>query len=144
MSEPFWQEGLRFECQPNCGACCNQKGEVHVSGEEIHRLATFLRLPQPQFRKRYLRRTFGKYVLQDGEGDACIFLDEKMQCSVYEARPGQCRAYPFWPQVLQDRLAWDWESLKCPGIGKGQIIPVAEIKRRVATMSGGEGEKPLK
>lgn len=130
MSEPFWQEGLRFECQPNCGACCNQKGEVHVSSAEIHRLATFMRLSQPQFRKRYLRRAFGKYVLQDGAGDACIFLNEKLQCSVYEARPEQCRAYPFWPQVLQDRLSWDWESLKCPGIGKGQIIPAEEIKRR--------------
>lgn len=135
MPEEFWKEGLRFECQPDCGACCNQTGEVHVSGPEIHRLATFLRLPTPQFRKRYLRRVHGRHVLQDGAEQACIFLNEKKQCSVYEARPEQCRTYPFWPHVLRDRLSWDWESLKCPGIGKGQIIPASEIKIKLEAMS---------
>lgn len=45
MAEVFFEEGLRFERQPNGGACCNQKSEVHVSGPKIHRRAMFLRLP---------------------------------------------------------------------------------------------------
>ena len=28
---------------------------------------------------------------------ACVFFDlEKKQCGVYEARPSQCRTFPFW------------------------------------------------
>jgi Fe-S-cluster containining protein len=28
---------------------------------------------------------------------ACIFFDlDKKQCSIYEARPKQCRTFPFW------------------------------------------------
>ncbi len=129
MADEFYQEGLRFACQPNCGACCSQAGEVWVSGPEIHRLATFLRLPQPQFRKRYLRKIHGKHALIDNAHGGCIFLSPDLKCTVYEARPDQCRTYPFWPQILRDKTSWEWESLKCPGIGKGEIIPLIQIKK---------------
>jgi len=129
MPDDFYQNGLRFQCQPNCGACCSQPGEVYVNGEEIHRLTTHLRLPTPQFRKRYLRRVHGKYSLRDREAGGCIFLGEDLRCTVYDARPNQCRTYPFWPHLLTSQLAWDWESLKCPGIGKGEVIPPSRIKK---------------
>ncbi len=129
MAEEFFNDGLRFACQPNCGACCSQKGEVFVAGPEIHRLATFLRLPQPEFRKRYLRKMHGKQALIDNANGGCIFLSSDLKCTVYEARPEQCRTYPFWPQILRDKLSWEWESLKCPGIGKGEIIPVVQIRK---------------
>jgi len=124
----FFNNGLRFQCQPDCGACCSQKGEVFVNGTEIHRLATFLRMPVAQFRKRYLRRVHGRHSLIDSAFGGCIFLEENKQCAVHPARPDQCRAYPFWPEVLVDELAWEWEKIKCPGIDNGEIIPASEIK----------------
>jgi len=129
MPDEFYKDGLRFACQPNCGACCNQKGEVWVNGEEIHRLATHLRLAQPEFRKRYLRKMHGNFALQDNAQGGCIFLSPDLKCTVYEARPEQCRTYPFWPQILRDKLSWEWESLKCPGIGQGDIVPLIQIRR---------------
>ena len=133
MPDEFYKDGLRFACQPNCGACCSQQGEVFVSGPEIHRLATFLRLSQPEFRKRYLRKVHGKHALTDQVSGACIFLSPDLKCTVYEARPDQCRTYPFWPQILRDKLSWEWESLKCPGIGKGEIVPLIQIKKLAGT-----------
>lgn len=130
MADEFYKDGLRFQCQPNCGACCSQKGDVFVNGEEVHRLATFLRMPTPQFRKRYLRRVHSKYSLLDNQAGGCIFLGNDLKCTVYEARPDQCRSYPFWPHILVSQLAWDWESLKCPGIGQGNIISAKDIKKR--------------
>ena len=129
MPDEFYNGGLRFQCQPGCGACCNQPGDVYVSAVEISRLSTFMQLPASQFRKRYLRRVHGKYSLIDREKGGCIFLSEDLKCTVYEARPHQCRTYPFWPRVLSSALAWQLEGIKCPGIDKGEVIPASEIKR---------------
>lgn len=129
MDDEFHKNSLRFQCQPNCGACCSHEGEVFVTGPEIHRLATLLRLPTAKFRKRYLRKVHGKYALIDQASGACIFLSQDLKCTVYEARPDQCRTYPFWPQILRDQLSWEWESLKCPGIGKGEVVPLTQIRK---------------
>jgi len=130
LSDEFYKAGLRFECQPNCGACCNGIGDVYVDGAEISRLATHMQLPVSQFRKRFLRRVHGKYSLTDRPQGGCIFLGDDMKCKVYEARPRQCRTYPFWPRLLSSPLAWHMEGVRCPGIGKGEIIPAEEIIRR--------------
>ena len=43
-------------------------------------------------------------------GEACIFLDETTnQCQIYEARPAQCRTYPFWPSILLSPEKWNEE-----------------------------------
>ena len=52
----------------------------------------------------------------------CVFL-ESGKCSVYQARPIQCRTYPFWEEILKSEKAWNEEAAYCPGIGKGNIIP---------------------
>ena len=50
---------------------------------------------------------------------------------VYDARPIQCSTYPFWQGILDSNAEWSRESLDCPGIGKGQPIPAAEIRERL-------------
>jgi len=45
---------------------------------------------------------------QDG-AEACIFLQDDKTCSIYEARPVQCRTYPFWPRIMKSREAWRQE-----------------------------------
>ena len=55
----------------------------------------------------------------------CALLDEeKGQCSVYEARPVQCRTWPFWPENLESPEAWDLASFECEGMvrnGEGMV-----------------------
>jgi Fe-S-cluster containining protein len=47
----------------------------------------------------------------------CIFWERG--CTVYKSRPLQCRTFPFWESIVFSRQAW--ESLACPGAGKGGI-----------------------
>jgi Fe-S-cluster containining protein len=45
--------------------------------------------------------------------DRCIFLGaDGKQCSIYEARPIQCRTYPFWPRLLSDPKEWSKEAVQ--------------------------------
>ena len=54
----------------------------------------------------------------------------KAICSVYEARPMQCRTWPFWKVNLASRQAW--ESVKkatpCPGMGSGTLVSIERIR----------------
>ena len=43
------------------------------------------------------------------KGHGCTFLTREGGCGVYEARPVQCRAYPFWPRVLKSPETWNHE-----------------------------------
>lgn len=57
------------------------------------------------------------------ESHDCIMLDRtsapgKAICSLYSVRPVQCRTWPFWPENLENREAWDGLKEECPGIDK--------------------------
>ncbi len=49
--------GLRFECQPGCTACCEQKGFVYLVEADIPRAAAFLGMTPAAFERRYVYRT---------------------------------------------------------------------------------------
>ena len=42
---------------------------------------------------------------------SCIFLDPAGQCTIYDARPVQCRTYPFWPSLLDSLEDWNDEAV---------------------------------
>jgi Fe-S-cluster containining protein len=68
-----------------------------------------------------------------------MFLKNK-QCSVYEARPNQCRTWPFWPEVMNAK-SWKKDVADfCPGVGKGPVIPAKEIERQLKIMSKTEDQ----
>ncbi len=77
--------------------------------------------------------------LKEKENFDCIFLSEA-GCSVYDARPEQCRTYPFWASVLEDQESWDAEARSCPGIGKGKSHTQEEIER---LLSNRRGQEPM-
>ena len=62
----------------------------------------------------------------------CVFLGANGQCRVYPVRPVQCRTYPFWPEVLCSGTAWEQESRRCEGIGRGGVVPVTRIRAALA------------
>ena len=44
------------------------------------------------------------------QSTCCVFLDQETNyCRIYEARPVQCRTYPFWPSILKSQEAWNAE-----------------------------------
>jgi len=125
-AEPWYAAGLRFECT-GCGRCCTGgDGYVWVSAREIHALAARFGLTPNEFGRRYLRRFEGRYALVDAAGGACVFLRGK-SCSVYEDRPAQCRAFPWWPANLKSAEAWKQAATACEGISDVAPLVVAGV-----------------
>src|SRR5262245_28253885 len=98
MDSVWFAAGLRFTCT-QCGACCSgDPGHVWVNSEEVAALAAHLSLSVADFESRYLRRVGSRRSLFERHSGDCIFLHETTRrCTVYEARPVQCRTWPFWP-----------------------------------------------
>ncbi|NND36570.1 MAG: YkgJ family cysteine cluster protein [Gammaproteobacteria bacterium] len=136
----WWHDGVRFACQGS-GKCCvnyGSNGRVYVTRADRRLLATEFGIPTREFTRRYCRKEHGEFSLDD-PGLECRFLDGR-RCSVYAARPTQCRTWPFWPENMRSR---DWERVAefCPGVGQGDVVPgetVAEIliEQRRATDKG--------
>lgn len=55
----------------------------------------------------------------------CIFW--KDGCTVYQARPLQCRSFPFWDSVLASPKAWEATGKECPGVNSGELHDREEI-----------------
>jgi len=102
-------------------------GYVYLTLADRRRLARHFGLATGVFTRRYCVRTDGHWHLRDFT-DQCPFLEGR-RCGVYEARPEQCRTWPFWPEHMSPR-AWDREVASfCPGVGKGPLVTGPEIVR---------------
>ena len=135
-SKPWYREGLSFSCT-RCGDCCTGvPGYVWVEPTEIEALAKHLGLSVDSFGERYLRKVGRRYSLIEKPGGDCVFFDKG--CSVYPARPTQCRTFPFWRSNLKSERAWNEIADECPGIGQGQLFPVEEIE----VLKRGKAETP--
>jgi hypothetical protein len=124
----FYAAGLRFECQGE-GACCVSRGKygyVYLSFNDRRRLAAHFKLTTSEFTARYTEKEDGLYQLNYKDKD-CPFLQEN-RCAVYDARPWQCRTWPFWPENMNTEV-WQREVASyCPGIGKGRLYTADEIE----------------
>ena len=130
--KPWFEDGLAFECT-RCGACCTgAPGFVWVNEEEIGRIAAFLGESIEQFSKRYVRQVGERYSLIERPGGDCIFWDKSRGCTVYSARPVQCRTWPFWPDNIESPETWEAVTDVCPGSGRGQVFTVDEIRATAA------------
>jgi Fe-S-cluster containining protein len=127
------RRGLRFECQPDCGQCCTadvREGNVFLEPDDVVRLAEALALSARAFARRYTSSEYGELVLVMDDGGNCQFLKDG-RCGVHEARPLQCRTYPFLPEdgftPAESAYTWRREKKFCPGIGKGRLYRRDEI-----------------
>lgn len=129
IKTPWYIGGLHFECR-KCGRCCSgpQEGVIWISRPEIQMLAGKLGLSVSQLRKNHLKRIgFRCSIKEDPRSKDCIFLTDK-GCTIYDVRPMQCRAWPFWPANLQSPDDWNAAATKCPGINKGRLYSFDEIQ----------------
>ena len=128
----WYQRGLRFACT-GCGACCRVEGPsalLALTPVDVARLARHQQLPEDRFRERHVVTTVALGDALRLDGDACPFLDDSHRCRVYAARPRQCRLWPFCPETLQSRDAWEEEVVgRCPGAGQGPRHAADEIER---------------
>ena len=130
--EPWYEEGLRFECT-QCGDCCTgAPGYVWVKPEEIVALANVVTGGDAEkFEDLYVRRVRARKSLKEFPNGDCVFFDtDARKCTVYEARPEQCRTWPFWDSNLASPSDWKHTCEVCPGSGKGKLYSLTQIEEQ--------------
>ncbi|MEM9882317.1 MAG: YkgJ family cysteine cluster protein [Planctomycetota bacterium] len=148
--EPWYADGLRFKCT-ECGGCCTGgPGYVWFDDDEAQAMADAAGVDKREFYQRYAKRKLGRWTLEEvklkrGQYD-CVFLERdergKGKCSIYHARPTQCRTWPFWASNLKDVRAWreaaeDCPGMKLPGETGGNFVPVEKIRIELAKNPAG-------
>jgi Fe-S-cluster containining protein len=89
----------RFSCT-GCGECCRWGGSVLLNDGDVTRLAGFMALSEQDFIDRHTRLAPDRrrLALLDQADGSCAFL-QGSRCAVYDARPDQCRDFPYRWQV---------------------------------------------
>lgn len=132
---------MNFECQQSCGGkCCtidwqsDMPGAVFVflTKEDTARLEKFLGATRHAFSNvgyfdstRFTREPSKQRYVKSAQHSCTFFKEGK--CSVYEARPTQCRTYPYWPENIVDGQLSEEAALACPGVGKGSARHAAHL-----------------
>ncbi|MGZ5207906.1 MAG: YkgJ family cysteine cluster protein [Sulfuricurvum sp.] len=123
MSNVMTQEGFSYafdssacaSCGGNC--CTGESGYIFVSVTEIAAIAKLLEMNERDFRRDYLRKEGFRFSLKEKRVDSsydCVFFNRLQNgCSIYQARPLQCRTFPFW-DYFRHRI--DELKAECPGI----------------------------
>lgn len=118
---------VRFECQPGCTACCEQRGQVHLTEADAANAAAFVGLKQAEFERRYVVRSRNVLRFRKPRGKQCPFLNDG-GCSIHPVKPVQCRLFPFWPELIECEFEWRATAEWCPGIGKGKLVQIAAAR----------------
>ena len=129
---PWYHDGLRFACTA-CGDCCTgAPGYVWVNQQEIEALAACLGLQDvAEFEQAYVRSIGMRRSLNERPNGDCVFFDgAARRCTVYAARPRQCRSWPFWNSNLRAEENWRQTCQICPGSGQGCLYSLDEIETR--------------
>jgi hypothetical protein len=116
---------LRFSCQRGCTRCCEVTGFVYLTAADSRNIAEHLDLSVRAFEKRYVYRTRHLRRLRKPRGAQCHFLKDG-GCAIHAVKPVQCRLFPFWPDLVEERAAWRLTAAYCPGIGQGKLVQIGE------------------
>jgi len=133
-NKPFYASGLNFSCK-RCSACCRyDPGFVFLSEKDLEKLSCELKMDNSRFIKKYCRWVMdwqGKEVLslKEKANKDCIFWDSS--CTVYQARPLQCRTFPFWESIAASAQSWEVTACECPGINSGTLHSGKEIDENI-------------
>lgn len=117
----------RFECTM-CADCCRRPGVVEIFADELDRIARFQKTTASELVERHeIEWSEGRWLLHVRDGESCVFLADD-RCCIEPVKPRQCRAYPFWPEILDIEGEWERESEACPGIGRGPRLEPAQVE----------------
>jgi Fe-S-cluster containining protein len=134
--QPWYHDGLKFKCT-RCGNCCTgAPGFVWVNAEEVTKIARYLGESEEKVARKYVRRIGVRHSLKEHANGDCVFYSrEGRGCSIYPARPRQCRTWPFWNSNLAGPEAWQETCRDCPGAGRGDFFSLEEIRAQAALIN---------
>jgi hypothetical protein len=133
--------GLRFECT-GCGDCCTRPGLVYFTRKELREAARAAGKTVQALRAAHDIHPFTSpsaagpdaptdrkslFILDPGDAP-CPFHAAEIGCTIYEARPTQCRTWPFWPEVVREKKSWDRGARECEGMNRGELHSTVEIE----------------
>jgi Fe-S-cluster containining protein len=100
-------ENPPLNCLKCASFCCKVAGYVEVRRSDIRRLAEHLGMTVPAFEAKHIvaKTRKGEKLLKSGY-DTCQFLGPDRRCTVYSARPTDCRGYVCWDQ--HDSTVYDF------------------------------------
>tara|TARA_B100000767_G_scaffold45689_1_gene40189 strand:+ start:569 stop:1033 length:465 start_codon:yes stop_codon:yes gene_type:complete len=144
MKSPWWMKGVPFSCQPECGKCCDEPGGiVFLSINDAQRIANHFDMEVSDWLERDCTQTLdGRYILNSRETDGiCIYLDGLKQCEIYQVRPQQCAAFPWWSENLSSQRAWNEVKKSCPGLTSDDAIVIDGNTIRIQIFSDRQSTK---
>lgn len=129
MNDPWFKNGLKFQCT-GCGkCCCGADGYVFLSQQDLKNLAEHFKMSEQEFTDRYTRIVENQLCLIDApDTDHCVFLKDH-KCSAYSARPVQCQTFPWWIYHLENPENWKSAAAHCEGINHPDApnVPCTQI-----------------
>lgn len=130
-TELWYKDGLKFSCS-GCGDCCTgAPGFVWIDQSESQAMADAVGLAQEEFEDQYTRKIGARRSLKEFSNGDCVFFDNQTRkCEVYDARPRQCKTWPFWDSNLRTPEDWERTCEECPGSGTGKLHQLNEIEAR--------------
>ncbi|HEB31252.1 MAG TPA: YkgJ family cysteine cluster protein [Spirochaetes bacterium] len=134
----FYVKGLQFECT-KCGKCCTGfPGFVYLSESDILSITKYLKENIGRFLIKYTKNVSlfheNRYSLIEKPNYDCVFWDSL--CTIYPARPYQCRTYPFWKKHVVSEREWEKAGKFCPGINRGIVHSKDLIENFVQNIPG--------
>ncbi len=139
------EQPFRFACHPgvSCFTECCRELDLALTPYDVLRLKRHLQISSGQVLHKYViiewdeSQLFPSYYLtmvDDGRA-SCVFVDAQKGCTVYEDRPGSCRAYPLGRGASRQDKALPQESLvlirepHCKGFAEACEQSVGEYLR---------------
>ena len=114
-----------LDCARCLAFCCKMAGYVEVSSHDIRRLAKHLGLSVRDFEAKHIvkKTRAGRKRIKAGD-EACQVLGEDRTCTVYAARPRDCRGYVCWDQ--DDNTVYDFARFTQFGVDELRKIEEKE------------------
>jgi Fe-S-cluster containining protein len=105
---------------------------VWVNQDEIVAMAALLGEEDVEaFEEMYVRKIGIRKSLREFPNCDCVFFDtDSRACSVYDARPRQCRTWPFWNSNVRTLEQWRQTCEICPGSGRGPLYSLEQIEQQ--------------
>ncbi len=105
----------QIDCR-ECAECCRVT-EVQLAERDVEHLARFLGISAKRFLEDYTALDADGAIILRKTEKGCVFLDGN-DCTVYEARPGNCERFPHLLRgagSLESRM-WDFadRAAYCP------------------------------
>ena len=95
VERQFRKAGETVEEQIDCRQCaeCCRVSEVPLAERDIERLTHFLGVSEKAFLEKYTVLGEDGALILRRTPEGCVFLRDT-ECTVYEARPGNCERFP--------------------------------------------------